>query len=184
MGIIEEIDKMDLSDEVKATLKKEHQAEFDKIQAENDALKRNGRKSSVESEITALSDAGFKDQPGLLKFCRQVFLSDDEEPGIVLLSDDDLGLTGDQATGNRGQKEMTTAETLRQFISLLPKKDDKFHFSDQATLVEDGTPPPSGDEKDEKEKKTEDSKKRLGSLSGQTEARTRKRYGARTIAGA
>lgn len=176
MGLIDTLDSLDLSDEVKEQIRREHEAEVTPLSTQLADERRKSNTDKIEAEITALSDAGLKEAPGALKFLRRVFLSDDAEPGLVLLSDTDLGLADDKGTGARSKEDISVAGALRELITLLPKKDSKFMFSDQALAENSGDKPDSGEEPDEKEK-TEGARQRLGKITGHTEPRTRKRYG-------
>lgn len=175
MGLLDTLDTLDLSDEVKAQIRADHEAEVAGSSEENARLRALARKQAVEQEVAELSDAGFKENPGLLKFVRRVLLSDDSEPGLVLLSDADMELTGDDATGAAQKEEITVAGAVREFIKLLPKDEEgKIALSDQALASNAGDPPDNGD--DDPAKKTEGAKERLGKITGNTVVRTRKRY--------
>lgn len=176
MGLKEDLDKLDLDDGVKQQLLASHEGEVQTLSTELTTLRTKDRRSDVEREVTELSDAGFKNQPGLLKFYRRVLLSDDQEPGTVLLSDPDMGLSGDVATGATQREEKTTADVLREFVGLLPKGDDgKFVFSDMLLADDDHDKPDTGDEPSA-EDKSKEARERLGKITGQTVQRTRKRY--------
>lgn len=177
MGFIEDIDAMDLADDVKASLKEKHQAERQKDIEEKAQLRAQNKRAEVDAEIAELSDTlGLKEAPGVMKFLRRVFLSDDGEPAIVLLSDTDMALSGDEATGATQKEGMSAAETLRTFVKLLPRDDQgKLALSDQALAEEDHGRPDNGDEPTPEEK-SEGAKKRLGAITGNTTTRTRKRY--------
>jgi hypothetical protein len=96
VGILEEIDKLELSDEQKETLRREYSTELDPLKNENDSLKAKDRRQSVDDEVKALAALGLSDSPGLLKYYRRALLSpDSEEPGAVLLSDTEMHLSGD-----------------------------------------------------------------------------------------
>jgi hypothetical protein len=187
VGLIDIIDQLDLSDEAKAQIRREHEQEMAQERAERQRLEREQRRSTVETEITALADAGFKEAKGLLAFTRRVFLSDDQEPGLVLLSDHELSLQGEQASGSTQREEISTADVLRKFISMLPRTDQgAIALSEQALLTDDAGPPASGEDPS-KEEKTAGARERLGNLTGQSVARTRRRYAGRssslTVAG-
>ena len=185
MGLIDIIDQLDLSDDAKAQIRREHEQEMAHEREERQRLEREQRRTTVEAEITALADAGFKEAKGLLAWTRRVFLSDDQEPGLVLLSDHELSLQGDQASGSTQREEISTADAIRKFISMLPR-DDKgsIALSEQALLTDDHGKPESGDEPTQQEK-TAASRENLGKITGQTVARTRNRYNrsSLTVAG-
>ena len=132
MGILETIDGMDLSDEQKEKLRQEYSADVDPLKTENDSLKAKDRRQSVEDEVKALAAIGFSEAPGLLKYYRRALLSpDSEEPGAVLLSDSEMHLSGDVATGATGREEISVAGALRKFVELLPRNNEgKLDLSD------------------------------------------------------
>jgi hypothetical protein len=150
VGLIDTLDSLDLSDDVKAQLRREHEQEVTNLSDENATLKAKDRRDSVEQEVQDLAAIGLEEAPGLLKFYRRVLLSDDEEPGAVLLSDDEMNLSGDQATGAKGKEEISVAGALRQFVSLLPRNQEgMLNLSDQALAGNSGDPTPTGETPDE-----------------------------------
>jgi hypothetical protein len=181
VGILETIDAMELSDEQKEKLKQEYQSDIDPLKTENDSLKAKDRRSSVEEEVKALGGLGFSAAPGLLKFYRRVLLSGDaEEPGAVLLSDSEMHLSGDAATGATGKEEISVAGALRKFVELLPRNNEgKLELSDM-NLTDDHGRPEEGTE--EEGETTDDHRKNLATITGRDLTRTRKRYGA-TVSG-
>jgi hypothetical protein len=135
MGFVEDVMALELDDDMKADIIAKHKAEHDPLKEDHDKLVASSRKDKVETEIAQLSDMGFKEAPGLLAWTRRVLLSPDaEEPGAVLLSDSELGLSGDKASGATGREEMSGAAILRKFIQLLPKNEEgklKVELSEQ-----------------------------------------------------
>jgi len=181
VGILETIDGMDLSDEQKDKLRQEYSADVDPLKTENDSLKAKDRRSSVEEEVKALGGIGLSAAPGLLKFYRRVLLSGDaEEPGAVLLSDSEMHLSGDAATGATGREEISVAGALRKFVELLPRNNEgKLELSDMNLTDDHGRPDDKGAGEEED---SDDHKKNLEEITGRSLKRTRKRYGA-TVAG-
>jgi hypothetical protein len=184
VGLREDLERLDLSDDAKQKLLESHDDEIKDLSTELVTLRTKDRRKSVETEVTELSDAGFKNQPGLLKFYRRVLLSDDQEPGTVLLSDSDMGLSGDVATGATKKEEKSTAEVLREFVKLLPRNDDgKLVFAEMLLSDQDFDTPDKGDEPSA-EDKTKEARERLAKHTGQpVKERTRSRYGAPVGAG-
>ena len=183
MGILETIETLDLADEVKDKLRQEHQSEFDPLKSENDSLKAKDRRSSVEDEVKTLGDLGLSAAPGLLKFYRRVLLSADaEEPGAVLMSDSELHLSGDVATGATGREEISVAGALRKFVELLPRTSEgKLELSDMMLATEDhGKPEQGGAEGSET---SDDHRANLAKITGRAVTRTRKRYGNGIVSG-
>jgi len=175
MGYVEDIEKLELADDVKEQLIRSHQQEVDPLLQNNQALSRRSRKTAVNQEVIQLSNLGFDEAPGLLKFVRRVLLSDDEEPGLVLLSDADLELSGDEATGANGKEELTVAGAIRKFIELMPKSQEgKLNLSDQVHGNENINRPDKGN--DDPETKATERAERTERLAGGKVERTRKRY--------
>jgi hypothetical protein len=184
VGYVEDIQAMDLSDEIKQTLITAHRAEVDPLRETNQSLAAQSRRERVEQEVQQLASVGFAETPGLLKFVRRVFLSDDEEPGAVLLSDSEMGLSGDKSTGNVGREEISVAGAIRKFIELLPKSEEgKLMLSDQHVLLEDHGRPADGGE-DTDEEKAAERQARTARLAGRPVDRAAsrsKRYGTATV---
>lgn len=175
MGLLDEIDKLELSDEQKEKLRSEFDGEVDSKDTELATLRRRNKKKDVDAEVSALDGLGFSESPGLLKFVRRVFMSDDEQPGIVLFSDADLELSGDEAVGARSREEMSTAAVLREFIKLMPRNaDGKLNLSDQAFADDNHDGPPN----EEQETDTEKAEKRgrVERVLGRPVERKRSRY--------
>lgn len=178
MGILDVLDSLDLSDDQKAQLRREHEEEIGNVTSENQRLKASSKKSNVDTEIEALSNMGFDEAPGLLKFVRRVWLSDDGEPGLILLSDDEMNLSDDDKTGANSREEITTAGAIRKFIELMPKTEEgklKIALSDQH-IDTHGKPPAVGDENNQ-ENKDEQARSGLSDAIGvEVRPRTRSRY--------
>lgn len=174
MGVIDVIDELDLADEVKDRLRQEHEQEAEEHRGTRRELNRN----NVEQEIKDLTQMGFEEAPGLLKYVRRVFLSDDEEPGLVLLSDNELHLSGDDATGAKQREEVTAAGVLREFIKLMPKNEEgklAVKLSDQALEDEEGRKPNNDDEQGAAD--AEGARTRLSQVTGRPVGQVqRKRY--------
>lgn len=99
---------------------------------ENARLRRTGREAEVNDRISALEALGLKDRPGALKLYREVMLSDDGGPALILFSDSD----------DESKKERLTAiQVLDRFIDSL-KADGSVSFSDQALHSGNDDPPP------------------------------------------
>jgi len=174
VGLLDTLDTLDLSDEVKEQIRREHESEISGSQSTISTLRAQTKKAKVHQEVEDLKQL-FGDEPGLLKYVRRVFLSDDEEAGLVLLTDSDMELSDDDKTGATSREEVTAAGVLRQFIELLPKKDGKLALSDQVLLSENTERPSNGDDPTPEEKSA-GAKERLGAITGVTVERTRKRY--------
>jgi hypothetical protein len=175
VGFVEEIEKLELSDDQKAVLLREHEGELDPLKSERDTLKTESRKQTVEDEVEGLKSLGFSEAPGLLKFYRRALLSpDSEEPGAVLLSDTELGLSGDLATGATGKEEYSVAGALRKFVELMPRNNEgKIELSDMTLTDDHGRPAEGGSEEGES---SDDHRKNLEKITGRSITRNRSRY--------
>lgn len=113
-------------------LPEDARARVQSILDENSRLRRTNREGEVSDRITALEALGLKDRPGALKFYREVMLSDDGGPALILFADSD----------DESKKERLTAlQVLDRFIDSL-KADGSVTFSDQALQSGNDTPPP------------------------------------------
>jgi hypothetical protein len=178
VGLFEEIDKLELSDELKDKLRQEHQQEIGGKDDELLQLRRRNRKGDVETEITALNTLFNSEAPGLLKFVRRVYLSDDQQPGAVLMSDADLELSGDEATGSRSEEEISVADAIREVFKLMPRtQEGKLKLSDQGSITDDHGRPE--DEQQESENERTERRKRNESTLGRPVERKRGRVKGR-----
>lgn len=187
MGLLEDIDALTLSDDEKNKLKRSYGIEVDPLKNELGILKGGSRRDSTTKYIAELSDAGLKHAPRALAFVQRVLLSpDSEEPGVVLLSDTELNLSGDDATGARTSEDMSVKQVLETFFELLPRdKDGKLamELSDQGDVTQDAGKPDNGDGTDQDAKSEEHRKslsRRIGTEIGRPSRS--KRY-ARSTAG-
>lgn len=142
MGILEEIEGMDIPEEQKQKLRDAHAEEMRPQRVA-------GYRTGADEFVAKLSDAGLKEAPGFLKEVRRVLMSEDaHEPAAILMSDADLNLTGDDATGATTREEVTLAGEVKRLFSLLPGFNDgelKMQFSQQGNIAEAGTAPAHGD---------------------------------------
>jgi hypothetical protein len=183
VGLIDKVRELGLDDDVVKMLEREHDAEVTPLReiARRDSAR--AKLGDVEKKVENLSNMGFNDAPDALAFYRRVQLSDtqdgNEGPAIVLMSDSDLGLSGDQATGASGRQEMSASEMLDAFIAKFPVSEEgklKVALSDQALANEDTDRPESGAEKS-REEQTEDHRKGLsGAIGRDVKPRNRNRY--------
>lgn len=191
MGFLEDLETMDLADDVKAKLRQAHTSEVDPLKGENTDLKEKDRRERVTTEIKEFSDAGWEAAPAALAYARRVFLSPDaEEIGAVLLSDAELQLSGDEATGARVKEDVSAATVLRTFMSLLPKSQEgklTLALSDQGVVADDhGRPNTSTNNKDaDPEVASAEHRTSLGKSIGREIGRPSrsKRYGGTVVAG-
>jgi hypothetical protein len=188
VGYAEDVQALDLADDVKQRLIQAHEAEVDPLRETNRTLSAQAKQDSVETEIEGLKTMGFEDAPGLLKWVRRVYLSADaEEPGAVLLADNELGLSGDRASGAAGREEISVAGAIRKFVELMPKSDDgklKIQLADQVTGDDDHGRPKDGEPNEEE--RASERKARTNRLAGRAidrETVRSKRYGRATLTG-
>lgn len=93
---------------------------------QNRELSRVTNKAGLEKRIGELKEMGFAEMPGFLAQYRDIFLSDDSEVAMVLLSHDD----NDNETN---RKSVTGIELADQLIASIPTdKEGKILFSGQA----------------------------------------------------
>lgn len=167
MGLLDKLDELELSDDQKELIRQEHEADIAPYQEQAQLASARARRQAVENEIKELGTLGFSDQPGLLAFVRRVYLSDDEQPGLVLMSDQDLELDGETATGARTREEVTAAGVLRKFIEMAKRADDgKLALSDQILASENVEDPPEEEEGGDDENKYKESRKRAAKMLG------------------
>jgi hypothetical protein len=132
----EELDRLELSDSQRAA--------FQSLLEENVELRSVSREKEIDDRIAELSELGFSDRPGALKFYRQVALSEDGGPATVLLSD-------------KGQREELSAqEILDRFIDAVKGTDEKITLSDQQLLTNHDDPKPPENAENEVERPFED----------------------------
>jgi hypothetical protein len=142
------LDGVELSD-----LPEEARKSIQSVLDENARLHRSTRESEVSKRITELEAIGLKDRPGALKLYRDVMLSDDGGPAIVLFADDQ--------DANKHER-LTAVAVLDRFIDAL-NGDGGVQFSDQALQSGNDNPPPKNadGEKAPLEERVEASKKAL-----------------------
>jgi hypothetical protein len=173
VGFLDDVKKLELADDLKEKLIQAHQSEIDPYKEQNDKLQAKTKQDSVKREVDDLKALFGEDSVSLLKFCRRVFLSADaEEPGAVLLSDADLELAGDDATGASGREDISVAGALRKFIELMPRTDEgklKVQLSEQVEESLAGSNRPDGDNE-------EDVSVKASRLAGRPVKRSGKRY--------
>lgn len=120
----EELERLELSDETRAALSD--------ILNENAELKARTRKSEVDARIDELKELGLNERPSALKLYREVMLSDDSGPAVVLLSED-----------GKEKEKLTATSILDRFIEAIKGSDDKVVLSDQALVTGDDDKPPA-----------------------------------------
>lgn len=119
-----ELDRLELSDEQRAA--------FQRVIDENVTLSAKTREKDADKRVEDLKALGLEERPGALKIYRDVMLSDDGGPAVVLLSDS-------------GQKERVGAkELLDRFINALKGPDsEKIELSAQHTQSGNDEKPPA-----------------------------------------
>lgn len=120
----EELERLELSDEIRAALTD--------VLSENADLKARSRVAEVDARIDELKELGLKERPSALKLYRDVMLSDDGGPAVILLSDE-----------GKEKKQLSAVEILDQFIEAVKGSDEKVVLSDQALVTGDDDKPPA-----------------------------------------
>lgn len=120
----EELDRLDLSDEQRAA--------FQSILEENAQLSAKTREADADARISELEEMGLKERPGFLKLYREVMLSDDGGPAVVVFSD-----------GSEEKEKLTAVEILDRALDALKDDEGKVALSDQALVSGNDTPPPA-----------------------------------------
>ena len=129
---------MDLSNE------EEVKEAFAKLASTNQSLRSRSRESEVGSRIEELKGLGFAEEPAFLRNVRDILLSDDDEPAVVLLERDEDG----KETGSKSS--LTATDVVEKLVSSLRKDDEgKVLLAQQHTESGDETPPPSEEENPE-----------------------------------
>lgn len=123
----EELARLELSDESRAAIAE--------VLNENATLRQSARERNVEKRIDELKELGLNERPSALKLYREVMLSDDGGPAIVMLSDD-----------GKNEKQLTAVEILDSFINSIKGSDEKVNLSDQALVTGDDDKPPANAE--------------------------------------
>lgn len=118
--LIRDMSEVDFSNEEDAKLYAVELAD------QNAELSRSTTVADLEKRIDELKEIGFGEMPGFLAQYRDIVLSDDQEPAMVLFSHDDHG--------NQTKRESVTGRQLAdKLIDSIPTdKDGKILFSGQA----------------------------------------------------
>lgn len=117
---------------------------FAKLASTNQSLRSRSRESEVGSRIEELKGLGFAEEPAFLRNVRDILLSDDDEPAVVLLERDEDG----KETGSKSS--LTATDVVDKLVSSLRKDDEgKVLLAQQHTESGDETPPPSEEENPE-----------------------------------
>lgn len=119
MGRVADLDGIDFSDPDKA------KEAVGGILEENQRLRSHSQKGEITAKVDRLKEMGFAEMPGFLAEYRDILLSDDGEPAMVLLSHDD----NDNETG---RTTLTATEIADRLIAAIPTDDKgKILFSGQ-----------------------------------------------------
>jgi hypothetical protein len=120
----EDLERLELSEDARASLLG--------VLDENASLRAKTREGEADRRVEELKELGLSDRPGALKLYRQVMLSDDGGPAVVLLSDD-----------GKTEREMTALEILDGFLDAVKGEDGKVNLSDQHLTSGNDNPPPA-----------------------------------------
>lgn len=109
------------------------------LSEENERLGKSTTDGELETRVEELKSIGFENMPGFLAEYRDIFLSDDGEAAIVLLSHDDDG-------NETSRKTLTGIELADRLIAAIPTdKKGKILLSGQALDTGNNEAPPEGD---------------------------------------
>jgi len=120
---VSSLDGLELSDEARAAIQS--------VLDENANLRSRTREQDADARIEELKGLGLGERPGALKLYRQVFLSDDGGPAVVLLSDN-----------GKDKKQMTALEVLDSFLDGIKGSDGSVALSDQHLVSGNDKKPP------------------------------------------
>lgn len=110
------------------------------ILEENQRLRSKSQEGEITAKVDRLTEMGFAEMPGFLAAYRDILLSDDGEPVMVLLSHDDSG-------NETGRDTLTATELADQLISAIPTdKEGKVLLSGQGLDTGTTEPPPAEEE--------------------------------------
>jgi hypothetical protein len=129
-----DMDALNLSDEQRAALEQQIDG-VNLSDEERDELatrRADDRQRKVDDKIKELSDMGLSENPGVLKYLRRIYASDDGQPSVVLLADED-GAT---------KQEATISQAFDGFLSLLRNQEGtRIELSSQHSKSEEGVKP-------------------------------------------
>jgi len=126
-----DMDKLELSDEARELI--EHQqTELAENKEELAKVKADNQKHEVESKIENLKKIGLDQYPGLLKFIRNVYLSDDGGTAILL---------SEEENGKESKSKLTSTQIVDGFVEALPKEDGKIKLSEQILEIDNDNKP-------------------------------------------
>lgn len=119
----EELAALDLSDDARAAIQT--------VLDENARLSAATREAEANRRVDELKELGLAERPGALVFYRDVYLSDDGGPAVVL------------SDSNGAEKSRLSAlEILDRFIEAIKGADSKVNLSDQALVSGNDVKPP------------------------------------------
>lgn len=114
------LDGLNLSDDQRTQIEAQFAAEDENAQ-ELERLRTEARTREVDDTIAELSESGLKDNPGVLKYIRNIFLNDDQQPSILLSED-----------GSSERKPTSVTDAFTGFLNLLKNQDGKIKLSTQS----------------------------------------------------
>lgn len=111
-----ETNKLELSDDAKEL--------FEQQKDEIAKLRTQVQSNEVRDYVEGLKKIGFDQFPGVLKEVRQIMMSDDGGPALLLSEEE-----------GKAKVEQTSSQIVRRIIDAFPLKDGKLEFAEQATFV-------------------------------------------------
>jgi hypothetical protein len=133
----------------------EMQDRMAQIEKENRELKEADRRKTVESRVKEIGEMGLSEHPGLLKEIRNIMLSDDGQPALML---------SEEGRGEDAQ-ELTATAVVERVIQAMPTKDGRIALSEQAfspTQEAGGRPPEDASGEKPVDVRTEEVLRELG----------------------
>lgn len=133
----------------------EAQDRMRQLEEENRTLREAQKKEAVEQRVKEFGELGLSEHPGLLKEIRDIMLSDDGGPALMLSEE-----------GKTGSQELTATQIVERIIEAFPKKDGKIALSEQAFTPapgsDDGRPPADASGEKSVQEKTNEALAELG----------------------
>jgi hypothetical protein len=120
----EELAALELSDDAREAIQS--------VLDENIRLSAKTREAECEHRLNELKELGLSERPGALKFYRDIYLSDDGGPAVVL----------SDADGNE-KTRLTALEVLDKFIEGVKGSDGKVNLSNQHLVSSNDVKPPA-----------------------------------------
>jgi hypothetical protein len=115
-----------------------------RLAEDNQRLRSKTQESEISEEIERVKELGFAEEPGFLSVYRDILLSDDGEPAMILLSHDEGGK-------ETKREQPTVTDIAKRLINALRTDDESGKVLLAQQHVSSGTddPPPATEEKND-----------------------------------